>query len=134
MRITSGGDGSWLADVIAASTRLIAPATLAAPMALEYNPPRKQPRRVRDDVAYVLPMGLFLVFTWIGGTWSATYPVTYVVKVALVAAALIVLWRHYTPISWRFWWLGVIVGVIGIVQWVGMQLWLQRDFDFFDPS
>jgi CAAX prenyl protease-like protein len=51
-----------------------------------------------------------------------------------VAAALIVLWRHYTPIRWNQWWLGVIVGVIGIVQWVAMQLWLQRHFEFFRPS
>jgi CAAX prenyl protease-like protein len=29
---------------------------------------------------------------------------------------------------------GVIVGVIGIVQWVGMQLWLQRNVAWFAPA
>ena len=103
-------------------------------MTLEYEPPQEQPPLVRDDVAYLLPMGLFLVFTWVGGTWPVLYPIAYVAKVVIVAAALIVLWRHYTKISWRYWWLGAIVGAIGIVQWVGMQLWLQHQFDFFDPS
>jgi CAAX prenyl protease-like protein len=89
---------------------------------------------VRDDVAYILPMAVFLAFTWVGGNWRSLYPLTYVVKVIVVAAALAVLWRHYTKISWRYWWLGVIVGVIGIVQWVGMQLWLQHHVAFFAPS
>jgi uncharacterized protein len=87
---------------------------------------------LRDDVAYVLPMAIFLAFTWVGTTWPALYPLSYVVKVVLVAIALAVLWRHYTKISWRYWWLGLIVGVIGIFQWVPMQLWLQR-FQFFAP-
>jgi CAAX prenyl protease-like protein len=102
-------------------------------MTLEYEA-RKDHPLVRDDVAYVLPMGIFLAFTWVGGNWKSLYPLTYVVKVILVAAALVVLRRHYTKISWRYWWLGAIVGVIGIFQWVGMQLWLQRSFTFFAPS
>ena len=88
---------------------------------------------VRDDLAYVLPMAIFMAFIWIGATWPSIYPLTYVARVILVAAALIVLWRSYTKISWRYWWLGLIVGVVGIVQWIGMQLWLQRHFAFFAP-
>ncbi|MGB7160363.1 MAG: CAAX prenyl protease-related protein [Tepidisphaeraceae bacterium] len=99
--------------------------------------PRPRPPsrlRVRDDVAYVLPFALFMAFTWVGGTWPALYPISYVVKVILVAVALVVLWPYFTKISWRYWWLGAIVGVIGIFQWVGMQLWLQGNFAFFAPS
>src|SRR5439155_27116499 len=36
------------------------------------------------------------------------------------------LWNHYTKIRWNHWWLGAIVGVVVIVQWVGMQLLLQK--------
>ena len=86
---------------------------------------------VRDDVAYVLPMAIFMAFTWVGGQWPSLYPVAYVAKVILVTIALVVPWRHYTKISWRYWWLGAIVGVIGIFQWVPMQLWLQRNVEFF---
>ena len=64
---------------------------------------------VRDDVAYILPMAIFMAFTWVGGTWKSIYPITYVIKVIVVAVALAVLWRHYTKISWRYWWLGVCI-------------------------
>lgn len=103
-------------------------------MSLEYRaPPHKNRLRDRDDFAYILPMGLFMGFTWAGGTWPALYPISYVAKVVLVAVALALMWRHYTRISWRYWQLGVIVGVIGIFQWIGMQLWLQNHVEFFAP-
>jgi CAAX prenyl protease-like protein len=57
-----------------------------------------------------------------------------------VAVLLVMFWRHYTKIRWNGWWLGVIVGVIGIFQWVPMQLWLQHlthdtwVYKFFKPS
>lgn len=89
---------------------------------------------VRDDLAYFLPMGIFLALVWVGGQWPSAYVASYAARVVLVAAALAVLWRHYTPVRWNAWWLGVIVGVIGIFQWVGMQLWLQQHFDHFKPS
>jgi membrane protease YdiL (CAAX protease family) len=89
------------------------------------NPKPRQPL-VRDDLAYFLPMAIFLAFTWVGGNWESLYPATYVAKAVVVAIALWVLWRQYTPIRWNHWWLGVIVGIIGIIQWVGMQLWLQN--------
>ena len=104
-------------------------------MTLEYEAPAKRRPLIRDDgFAYVLPMALFMAFTWVGGKWPSLYPASYVAKVVLVTIALVALWRHYTKISWRYWWLGGIVGVIGIFQWVGMQLWLQRNVEFFAPS
>jgi len=89
---------------------------------------------VRDDVAYLLPMVTFLAFTQIGVSWPRLYPVSYLAKTAIVGVMLIVLRKSYTRISWRFWWLGAIVGVVGIVQWVGMQLWLQGHVHFFKPD
>jgi uncharacterized protein len=84
--------------------------------------------RFSDDLAYILPIVVFLVFNWIGTQrpdvpW--VYPLAYVVKAILVTALLIWLWPIFTRIRWDYWWLGLILGVIGIVQWVGMQLWLQ---------
>lgn len=103
-------------------------------MTLEYQaPPPKARLRDRDDFAYILPMGLFMGFTWVGGTWPSLYPISYVMKVVLVALALVLMWRHYTKISWRYWQLGFVVGVIGIFQWIGMQLWLQNHVEFFAP-
>lgn len=96
-------------------------------------PPAKQPW-LRDDIAYVLPMFTFLAFTWAGTNWKHLYPHSYVAKVIATAALLVLCWRYYTRIRWNHWWLGIIVGVIGIVQWVPMQLWLQKHVAFFAPT
>ena len=111
----------------------------SADRVVDYETKPKRPL-VGDDVAYILPMGVFLLLTAAGAsdTFKSTtpyaYPISYAAKVVVVAALLVFLWRHYTKIRWNHWWLGVIVGVVGIFQWVGMQLWLQSRFDFFDPS
>jgi CAAX prenyl protease-like protein len=84
-------------------------------------------------------MMAFLVFTWVGANEAvkkfvpAAYPVSYVVKTVVVAALLFAFRKHYTKVRWNYWWLGVIVGVVGIFQWVPMQLWLQSHFEFFKP-
>jgi CAAX prenyl protease-like protein len=93
----------------------------------------------RDDLAYVLPMAVFLAFVWLGGSETvkrfvpAAYPISYVARTVIVAGLLVLLRRHYTKIRWNYWWLGAIVGVVGIFQWVPMQLWLQSHFSFFKP-
>jgi len=107
---------------------------------------------VRDDLAYVLPMAVFLLIIWLGAqgvpmllAWTgigsknqsamaaAAYPWAYLARVVIVGAMLIVLRRAYTKIRWNHWWLGLIVGVAGIFQWVGMQNWLEAHFSFFRP-
>ena len=95
--------------------------TQTPPTQAEPHPPEK-PGWLRDDIAYILPFAAFMVFTAIGGKYKSLYPLTYVAKVIVTAILLVICWRFYTRISWRYWWLGVIVGVIGIFQWVGMQL------------
>ncbi|HLL89564.1 MAG TPA: CAAX prenyl protease-related protein [Tepidisphaeraceae bacterium] len=84
-------------------------------------PPTTGRPRVRDDVAYLLPMGAFLALTWAGGNWPATYPYTYTAKTLVAAALLWALWRHYTPPRWSHLGLGVLVGVVGVFQWVLME-------------
>jgi len=98
----------------------------------QHSPPARPP--LADDIAYILPMGIFLTITWAAGEWPGGYPVFYCAKAVLTAIALIVLWRHYTRISWRFAWLGVIVGIIGTAQWIGMQLLLQKYIPHFRPK
>ncbi len=107
---------------------------------LNYESP--PPARGRDDLAYLAPMATFLVFTALGGSETVkqhvphAYVISYAVKTFATAALLAILWRHYTKIRWNSAaaGLGVLVGVVGIFQWVGMQLWLQRHFAFFAPS
>ncbi|HET6251753.1 MAG TPA: CAAX prenyl protease-related protein [Tepidisphaeraceae bacterium] len=87
---------------------------------LDYQPRRRR-SFIRDDVAYVLPMAVFLIFTQVGVSWPSLYPASYVVKTIVVAILLAMLWRHFTKIRWNYWWLGVVFGIVGIVQWVGMD-------------
>jgi CAAX prenyl protease-like protein len=89
------------------------------------------PNRGRDELAYLLPMGAFLAFIWAGGHWPAFYPISYVLRTVAAGVLLILFWRHYTPIRWTHWKLGLAMGVIGVVQWVGMEkglLWLAPNY------
>jgi uncharacterized protein len=107
---------------------------------ITYEPKATPRARSGDDLAYILPMFVFLAFTWLGtnDTFKRlvphAYPVSYAIKTLAVAILLAVFWRRYTPVRWNHWWLGVIVGVVGIFQWVGMQLLLQKYIPFFRPS
>jgi len=66
-------------------------------------------------------MAAFLLLTWVGGHWPALYPASYVAK-TIAAAGLLFYFRNvYTKIHWNYWWLGVLMGIVGVVQWVGME-------------
>jgi CAAX prenyl protease-like protein len=105
---------------------------------LDYEGKQVDEPLVRDDIAYLLPMMVFLGLVWVGGNWSKqypwTYPAAYAARVVVVASLLVWLWPHYTKIRWNHWWLGVIVGIIGIFQWVPMQLWLQNTLPHLLPG
>jgi CAAX prenyl protease-like protein len=115
------------------------------PTVVDYEsaPPARRSNGRRDDLAYIAPMGAFLLFTWAGGNWPQFYPASYVIKTLLTAALLVIFWRRYTPVRWTHAGLGVLVGVIGIVQWVGMQKilwhfpalsWTSMSAEAFDPT
>src|SRR5687768_2760306 len=89
---------------------------------------------LRDEIAYVAPMAVFLLLIWVGQQADWLYAPAYVARGVIVAVLLSIFWKRYTPISWRYWDLGIIVGVIGIVQWVGMQTLLERNFEYFKPD
>src|SRR5688500_18741024 len=103
-----------------------------SPQPLNYeSPPRRRPW-VSDDAAYVLPMFAFLALIWVGtkgeetGHGNTWYPAAYAARVVVVGLMLILFRHAYTKIRWNHWWLGLIVGVVGIFQWVGMQLFLEK--------
>jgi CAAX prenyl protease-like protein len=76
---------------------------------------------ITDDAAYFLPMAVFLVFTWAGGHWPKFYVASYVLKTLITASLLILFRRHYAKIRWNYWWLGILLGIVGVFQWVGME-------------
>lgn len=97
-------------------------------------PPPSRRSAISDEVAYWLPMATFLSLIGVGSISKSLYPWTYLARTVLAAALLITLRRHYTKIRWNYWWLGLVVGVVGIAQWIGMQLWLQHHFAMFRPG
>ena len=97
------------------------PPAMGKPQIIDDASPPASAGGPRDDVAYILPMLTFLLFTWAGGQWTALYPASYVAKTLIVAGMLIYFRRRYTPIRWNGWWLGIVLGVVGLVQWVGME-------------
>jgi len=109
------------------------------PFPLNYEPKPAKPR-LREDLAYILPMGVFMLFVYLGtkgqdtphgNTW---YPWTYVARAAIVGLMLIAFRHAYTKIRWNHWWLGLLVGIAGFFQWVGMQLFLQKHLAMFKPA
>jgi len=66
-------------------------------------------------------MAAFGIFTAIGAQWPRLYAASYIAKTILTAMLLVALRRSYTKIRWDYWWLGALMGVVGIVQWVGME-------------
>jgi uncharacterized protein len=80
--------------------------------------------KVPDDVAYFLPMAVFLVFTWLGSQGATLFPISYVAKTLITGLLLIVFWQRYTPVKWTHLGLGFAVGVLGVIQWVGMEKFL----------
>lgn len=85
------------------------------------------------DYGYWLPMGVFLGLTWAGGQWPHLYAAIYAAKTLVVGALLLAFRRQYTPVRWQGIGWGVAVGIVGVVQWVGMQLWLQQ-WEWFRPA
>src|SRR5687768_5589224 len=78
---------------------------------VEYQAKREPVTNRGDDLAYLAPMLVFLVITWLGtnGTFKKyvpfPYPVSYFAKTVIVAALLVFFWRRYTKIRWNHWWL-----------------------------
>src|SRR6476469_7609347 len=88
------------------------------PVDHEPKPPPRGGFLDRDDVAYIAPMLAFLLLISVGGWSDKLYPIAYAARTILAAALLAYFWKHYTKIRWNHWWLGIIVGVIGIFRWM----------------
>ena len=82
----------------------------------------------RDELAYLAPMACFMVLVWLGTQATWLYPWAYVARTLAAGGLLIYFRKYYTPIRWNYWWLGIIMGVVGIVQWVGMDSLLQQGY------
>lgn len=105
-----------------------------------HTPPSDFAHMIRTDLAYLLPMAVFLGFIWSGTQGAETvagntwYPWAYLGRTVVVGSMLVLFRRSYARIRWNHWWLGAVVGIAGMFQWVVMQLFLQKNFAFFSPT
>lgn len=84
-----------------------------------------RPKRL-PEWPFVLPMAVFLVLVFIGGLEEAWYPWSYAGRTVIVGALLIWLWpKLKVDVEWTHLRLGVLFGVIGLVQWVGTDKLVQ---------
>lgn len=76
----------------------------------------------RPEWPYLLPMGVFMAFIFLGSQAKSLFPWAYIGRTFVVGALLIWLWpRLKVTIRWTHLWLGFIVGVVGTIQWIGME-------------
>lgn len=94
----------------------------SAPPPAPATPPPDSPAKssTRDDIAYVGPFALFMLFTWIG-SHKGWYPLSYILKTILCAIVIAFFWKTYTKISWKYSGLGIVIGALGLVQWIGTE-------------
>jgi CAAX prenyl protease-like protein len=80
--------------------------------------PRSSP--FHDDWSYLLPMITFVGLTVVRGWWPTLFPTAYIyiLKTIATAVLLVICWPAFSRISWKGWKLGIIVGFIGVFQWV----------------
>lgn len=73
------------------------------------------------------PMAVFMVFVTIPGLVDQRlFPYAYVARTIVCGAMIVWLWKRFTDIRWTHLGLGVLVGVVGLVQWVGMECLLVK--------
>lgn len=83
---------------------------------------------VSDEVAYILPMAVFCAFVAIGTQGPQWFAPAYVARTLLVPFLLIILWPHFARIRWTHWQWGLLMGVVGIIEWICMgKLLLKLD-------
>lgn len=75
---------------------------------------------------FILPMAVFLALVVIGGIDQRLHAWAYAARTLIVAGLLAWLWpRLRRDIAWTHLPLGALVGMIGVVQWIGMDKLLQ---------
>lgn len=86
------------------------------------SPPANSPAADAPEWPYLLPMGVFMAFIFLGGLAEWLYPWAYVGRTVVVGAILVWVWpRVRRDVAWTHLPLGALVGVVGTVQWIGME-------------
>lgn len=75
----------------------------------------------RPGWPYWLPFAVFMAFVFCGTTWPEFFAPAYVGRTIVVAIILFLTAKLRDRIQWTHVGLGVLIGIIGTIQWVGME-------------
>ena len=75
----------------------------------------------RPHLPYVLPIIVFGLFLAAESQWPQAKWFLYPLKTLATGACLWWVWGEFKSLSWRWSWLGVVIGIVVVVQWVGME-------------
>lgn len=74
-----------------------------------------------ESLPFVLPLLAFMIFLTFEGSFPGQHYILYPIKTALVAAILVWFWRSLPSLKPSSILMSVVMGVLGIVIWVGMD-------------
>ena len=75
----------------------------------------------RPQLPYILPLVVFGAFLALENYWPDAKGWLYPGKTLATGICLWLLRREFKGLAWRWSWLGIVIGVVVVVQWVGME-------------
>ena len=75
----------------------------------------------RPQLPFILPLLIFGVFLALENHAPQAKFWLYPTKTLATALCLWLLRRHFKCLSWRWSWLGIVIGLVVVVQWIGME-------------
>ena len=84
----------------------------------------------RPQLPYVLPLVVFGAFLALENYAPQAKSWLYPAKTVATAMCLWLLRRHYKCLSWRWSWLGIVIGLVVVVQWISMEEFFSRHWHY----
>ena len=75
----------------------------------------------RPQLPFILPLVVFGSFLALENYWPEAKGWLYPAKTLATGICLWLLRREFKGLAWRWSWLGIVIGVVVVVQWVGME-------------
>jgi CAAX prenyl protease-like protein len=85
-------------------------------------------KRRLKDWPYLVPMGAFMLFVQIGVSFKEYFALAYAARTFICGGLVIWLWKRFEKVRWTHLGLGTLIGIVGTVQWIGMECGLMALF------
>ena len=75
-------------------------------------------------ISFVAPFAVFMMFLIVEGWWPEQHYLLYVPKTVCVGAVILWFWRSLPTLIPKAPLISVLIGIVGVVLWVGLDPWL----------